>query len=147
MPKAITITPDQRLTRGIQATPIRPRARSTASDIDTHQIAEPRKTPATRIADRGRVRVRLDALREGDVLAVGLEMPDAARGEGALATRIVDTTRERILDVETLRIAGEGTGVRLEIDPEWLQPGAYLIQVRTADASHFPLRRYVLEVE
>ena len=32
------------------------------------------------------------------------------------------------------------------LDPEWLQPGRYLIEIRTAEKIHFPLRRYVLEV-
>ena len=42
---------------------------------------------------------------------------------------------------------GEGGGVQLVIDSDWLQPGSYLIQVTTTEQSPFPLRRYVLEVQ
>jgi hypothetical protein len=35
---------------------------------------------------------------------------------------------------------------RFEIDPAWLSPGHYLVEVQTTERSHFPVRRYVLEV-
>ncbi len=105
------------------------------------------KAPAVVIEDKGRLKVVLASLQEGEVAAVGLAMPDDARGDAPLETRVIDATRERVIDLEAIPISGEGAGVRLEIDPEWLEPGQYLIQVRTAEKSHFPVRRYVLEVE
>jgi len=42
---------------------------------------------------------------------------------------------------------GEGrASARYEIDPAWLEPGRYVIEVETTEPSHFPLRRYALEV-
>jgi hypothetical protein len=42
---------------------------------------------------------------------------------------------------------GEGrASARYEIDPTWLAPGRYIIEVKTTEPSHFPLRRYALEV-
>ena len=52
----------------------------------------------------------------------------------------------RRIETHAAPIAGSGNGLRLELDPEWLTPGRYMIEVRTVEKSHFPLRRYVLEV-
>ena len=42
---------------------------------------------------------------------------------------------------------GEGRGsARYEIDAAWLTPGRYVIEVKTTEQSHFPIRRYALEV-
>lgn len=103
--------------------------------------------PKVVIPEKGRLSVQRDDLREGDVLVLGLAMSDDARGDGALSTRIVEVSGERAFDVEARSIAGSGTGVRIEIDPERLPPGTYMIQVQTQNASHFPFRRYVLTVE
>ncbi len=102
--------------------------------------------PAAVITDKGRLTVVLADLAEGEVAAVGLDMPDDVRGEGPRPTKIVDVSRQRMLELEAQPISGSGTGVRLEIDPEWLEPGQYMIQVDTAPTTHFPVRRYVLEV-
>ncbi|MDJ0852088.1 MAG: hypothetical protein QNK04_27275 [Myxococcota bacterium] len=34
----------------------------------------------------------------------------------------------------------------IEIEPEWLKPGRYIVEVKTTEKTHFPLRRYALEV-
>lgn len=101
--------------------------------------------PAQRIAENGRLSVPLEALRDGDVLALGLEMPDDARGEGARPVKVVDV-EGRVLETTASAAAGPGTGLRLEIDPSWLRPGRYMIQVATAEQHPLALRRYVLEV-
>jgi hypothetical protein len=36
--------------------------------------------------------------------------------------------------------------VRQDIDAAWLEPGQYLIQLRTAERVALPLRRYVIEI-
>ena len=104
------------------------------------------RAPAQRIPDQGRLSVTREALREGDILALGLELPDALRGSEARPVRLVDVTG-RALDGFALPVDGTGSGLRLEIDPEWLRPGRYMIQVETSGAgSPLPVRRYVLEV-
>jgi len=103
--------------------------------------------PRIVIPDKGRLEVDRETLRKGSVVALGLDMPDDVRAEGPLATTVVDVTRERVLEVEAVPVSGAGTGVQLEIDTEWLEPGPYMIQVKTNEKSHLPIRRYVLEVE
>jgi hypothetical protein len=43
--------------------------------------------------------------------------------------------------------AGSGSGLRLELEAEWLRPGSYMIEVTTAEKIPLHLRRYVLEVQ
>jgi len=35
---------------------------------------------------------------------------------------------------------------RFELDPAFLLPGRYVVEVKTTELSHFPLRRYAIEV-
>jgi hypothetical protein len=35
----------------------------------------------------------------------------------------------------------------LSIDPDWLTPGRYIVEVKTTERAHFPLRRYAIEVK
>ena len=101
--------------------------------------------PASRISDGGTLRVDLDALREGDVMVVALDLPDEVRGDGALHVKVIDVAG-RLFETEAKSIEGSGHGLRLEIDPEWLEPGRYMIQVETAENHPLALRRYVLEI-
>jgi hypothetical protein len=43
-------------------------------------------------------------------------------------------------------LGGGRASARYEIDPAWLVPGRYVIEVKTTELSHFPLRRYAVEV-
>jgi hypothetical protein len=44
-----------------------------------------------------------------------------------------------VLDAERMQ-------ARFEIDPAWLAWGVNIVEVKTTEASHFPLRRYTLEL-
>jgi hypothetical protein len=101
--------------------------------------------PAQRIAEHGRLTVEREALREGDVLAIGLGMPDDARGDGERPVTVVDV-EGRVLRTTAAAVDGTGSGLRLELDPDWLLPGRYMIEVATAEPRPMALRRYVLEV-
>ena len=103
------------------------------------------RAPAHFIAAGERLRVRREDLREGDDLVIGLAMPDDARGSDPLPLKVVDTSG-RVFAGVGLPIDGAGNGLRLEIDPEWLAPGRYMIQVETVEKAPLALRRYVLDV-
>ena len=53
-----------------------------------------------------------------------------------------------MLEIEAQPVDGSGSGLRLELEPAWLTPGRYMIQMEIA-AGQSPLgvRRYVLEVD
>ena len=104
----------------------------------------PPAAPANRITEGGRLSIDATSLRDGDVLALGLGLPEEAQGEEPLSVRVVSVDGRR-LETTAVPAAGSESGLRLEIDPEWLAPGRYMIEVRTAEKTHFPIRRYVLE--
>ncbi len=117
-----------------------PEESDAASDVPSAPSA-----PAQRIAEGGRLSVDAASLRDGEVLALGLALSDEARGSEPLPVRIVSVDGRRI-ETTAVPAEGDGSGLRLELDPEWLEPGRYLIEISTTEKIHLPLRRYVLEV-
>ena len=77
--------------------------------------------------------------------AKGLGRPAEARGDEALLVKVVDV-KGRLWEASAPLIEGPGTGLRLEIDRDWLEPSRYLISVSTVEKKPLALRRYVLEV-
>jgi hypothetical protein len=43
-------------------------------------------------------------------------------------------------------LGAERREARVELDPGFLKPGRYLVEVETTEKSHFPIRRYVLVI-
>jgi hypothetical protein len=103
------------------------------------------ETP-TRLAMGTLLSLDSDALPFDEDLALALELPDEARGEGPRDVRVL-APDGRELKTTATPLPGAGSGVQLAIDPGWLRPGRYLIEVQTAEQTHFPLRRYVLEIQ
>jgi hypothetical protein len=95
-----------------------------------------------RIAERGRIAISSETLTPGVPVVFDLDLREEARGGGVRPVRLVGVDG-RAMDATSSPGAG---GVRLEVDPEWLLPGRYMIEVRTAEKTHFPAQRYVLEV-
>jgi len=137
------------LTRGGPATPGVPESPSSSEAAVPAAPPVPApsgiRAPAQRIAENGRLQVELAALRDGDVSAVGLDMPDEARGVEDRPVKVVDV-EGRLFETTAAIADGSGAGLRLEIDPDWLRPGTYMIEVATAEKRPLSLRRYVLEV-
>jgi hypothetical protein len=44
------------------------------------------------------------------------------------------------------RLDGERKVATIEVPPDFLRPGTYLVQIETTERTAFPLRRYVVEV-
>lgn len=109
-------------------------------------VARGPAAPAHRIAEGGRLAIDAASLRDGEALALGLALGDEARGVEPLAVVIVSVDGRRI-ETTAVPVAGGGSGLRLELDPAWLVPGRYMIEVTTAEKIPLHLRRYVLEVE
>jgi hypothetical protein len=77
-------------------------------------------------------------------LSLDLRMPADAVGTEPPPVRVV-APDGRLLHAEGS--IGENPGsVGLALDTAWLLPGRYVIEVKTVERSHFPLRRYALEV-
>jgi len=85
-----------------------------------------------------------EVLAEMGELALALRMPPDAIGSEPLPVRVL-APDGRQLHAQA-RIGADPESVGLALDPAWLKPGRYVIEVKTAERSHFPLRRYALEV-
>lgn len=99
-----------------------------------------------RIPASGELSVSRGDLPGGADLAVLLELPEEAIGQGEPRPVRIVMEDGRTLETTASPAADDASGVRLEIDPDRLGPGRHLIEVKTAEKTHFPLRRYVLEV-
>ena len=83
------------------------------------------------------------ALPSEGVLLLELRLPADSVGEEP-PVRVISPDGRLI---ETVGETGAEPGsVGLPLDPSWLRPGRYVIEVTTLERSHFPLRRYALEV-
>ena len=77
-------------------------------------------------------------------LTVELVLSEPSRTDEPLAVRfLVDNGAPH---VGTGLLSTDRTSARFEIDPAWLEPGRYVVEVKTTEQSHFPLRRYAIEV-
>jgi hypothetical protein len=110
------------------------------------QTPAPARATSQRISENGRLSVSLHELPEGEGLALNLAMPVEAHGEGPRQVRVVDVERERLLETTGKPATGADTGLRIEIEPGWLRPGLYMIEVDTAEKKPLALRRFVLEL-
>jgi hypothetical protein len=58
----------------------------------------------------------------------------------------------RVISPESRVYEGQGvldksrSDARFEVDPAFFKPGRYLVEVKTSELTHFPLRRFVIEV-
>ena len=87
--------------------------------------------------------IESEALPTESLLLLDLRMPaDILPEEPSL--RVI-ATDGRLLEM-VAEVAEETGQIRLPLDPGWLRPGRYVIEVKTLERSHFPLRRYALEV-
>lgn len=100
--------------------------------------------PGPHAIDSGATLV-VDLAALGDVprVALALRMPPEAIGDEPPPVRVVAPDGRLLHGQGTL---GEPDSVGFALDPTWLRPGRYLIEVKTAERSHFPLRRYAVEV-
>jgi len=74
-----------------------------------------------------------------------LVLGEPSRSQDPRPVRVISTDR-RVFEGQG--ILGEGLAdARFEIDPEFLRkPGRYIVEVKTTEQTHFPLRRYAVEV-
>jgi len=134
---------------GEQAAPASPLPDDQAPKMPEAVLPSP---PDYVILDGGRLSIDAGSLPDSGSVSLGLALGADALGDEPLKGVIVSTQDGRTLELITTPDVGmadgaglEG-GVRIEVEEGWLTPGAYMIQIRTAEKSQFPIRRYVLEV-
>ena len=83
-------------------------------------------------------------LEPGRPVELSLDLEVASQNDEPRPVRIIGPdgkVRER-----RAPLADERRSARFDVDSEWLVPGRHIIEVRTTELSHFPLRRYAVEV-
>jgi hypothetical protein len=76
---------------------------------------------------------------------VHLGLPEPSRDEQPRPVRLISQPDHRILELDG-RLSDDRSAAAIEIDPAYLAPGEYLVEVETTERSHFPLRRYAIVV-
>ncbi len=120
--------------------------------------APPSAARPLKAADREPATLADYTLRSGEIAKIELAAPsgdrplalDLALGEPSrtaepLAAQLRDMNG-RVLDLPAAVAVDGRMSARIEIEPGWLSPGSYLVELRTTERSHFPMRRYPLEV-
>jgi hypothetical protein len=76
-------------------------------------------------------------------VSLGLAEPSA--DDEPRPVRLISQPDHRILEVSGALESGR-TAATIEVDPGYLEPGTYLVEVQTTERSHLPLRRYFIVV-
>ena len=89
----------------------------------------------------------LDAasLPVGRPLVLKLALAEPSRSADPRPVRVI-APDGRLLHLSGALVADDRRSAEVEIDPDWLAPGRYVVEVKTTEKTHFPLRRYALEV-
>jgi len=80
------------------------------------------------------------------VLNVDLALPISIVGSDPLWARVLTAEREPLV-LDGLVRGADRNSVRLEVPAAWLVPGRYLIEIKTPEQTHLPLRRFAFVVE
>jgi len=89
--------------------------------------------------------ISADALPAGRAVALNLQLAEPSANSEPLAGRILSEGRVP-LDLSAAIRGEDRRTARVEIEAGWLSPGRYVIEVQTTERTHFPLRRYALEI-
>ena len=98
-----------------------------------------------RIASHETIQIDTASLVPGKPVVLRLVLGEPSKTEEPRPVRVFSADR-RVFEGQG--ILGEGLAdARFEIDPAFLStPGRYVVEMKTTELSHFPLRRYGLEV-
>lgn len=88
--------------------------------------------------------IQASALPTGQPVLLGLGLPKSPAG--SLAVRIL-ADDGRILETTGVVHEDDPTRARVEIEAGWLnRPGRYIVELKTKERTHFPLRRYAIQL-
>ena len=108
---------------------------------------DPAAAPATghRVESGATLELSLEELPPDAPVRVSLLLGVPSTSADPRPVRVIAEADRRVLETEGHLDAERGAAT-FEIEPGWLQPGRYVVEVRTTERSHFPLRRYAIQV-
>jgi len=109
-------------------------------------VPQPATSDELRVASGQTVAIESSTLEPGRPVVLHLVLGEPSRTDEPRPVRILDAEDgTRNLEAKAVLDAGRSEA-RFEIDPTFLHPGRYIVEVKTTEPSPLPLRRYVLEV-
>jgi len=88
------------------------------------------------------------AIPADEPVTVDLTLPFAIdESTDVVGSRILRVDRRPPVELDGVVHGTARRTIRLEVPAGWLVPGGYLIEVKTTEKSHMPLRRFALEIE
>ena len=99
----------------------------------------------TAVASGETVELDVRTLAPGKPVVLRLLLAEPSRTGDPLVTRVYDP-EGRALEL-TSALGPDRLDARAEIDPNFLARGRYIVEVKTTEPSHFPIRRYAIEVK
>ncbi len=92
--------------------------------------------------------IRSEDLRSGRPVRLRLALPEpVAAGTEVLAVRLLVLDGREPYVTEGGAVTGDRLGVEVELEADRLRlPGRYVVEMRTTEVTHIPLRRYAIEV-
>lgn len=112
------------------------------------RAAKPAQNPAGSVhslGTGGRVEITIDPEQPDRPVAFRLELGESPPNAEPPGVRII-ATDGRILELEGA-LADDRMTTSIEVPTEFLSPGRYMVEVKTTELTHFPLRRYVIVVQ
>lgn len=110
-------------------------------DAQSEPVEQRATSPESPLPPAGRLVLESSELAEGVPLTVHLALPEPSHDGEPRPVRLISQPDHRILELDGA-LSGDRTTAAIEVDPAYLTPGVYLVEVRTTERSHFPLRRY-----
>jgi hypothetical protein len=131
---------------GHGAAPARPAAAPAAAPPESHAVPQPASSDDLRISSGETIAIESSTIDPSRPVVLHLVLGEPSRTDEPRPVRILDAEDGK-RNVEGRAILGAGRSeARFEIDPSFLHPGRYIVEVKTTEPSPLPLRRYVLEV-
>ena len=97
------------------------------------------------IESGGTLELEAASLPQGRPLVLALRLGEPSQILGPRPVRVI-APDGRLLHATGRVDPEDRLTASLEIDPAWLIPGRYIVEVKTTERSHFALRRYAIEV-
>lgn len=121
--------------------PDAPRAAAAPSPVPAKEWV-----PGLTLSSGETVAILASSLRAGKPVVLQLGLPAPPAGVESLSIRVM-AEDGRVLETEAAIQRGDSAIATLEIPAAWLAAtGRYVVEIQTREQTHFPLRRYAVEV-
>lgn len=128
------------------AAPAPPPAAAPAAAPQSTAIPQPASSDDLRVASGETIAIESSTIDPSRPVVLHLVLGEPSRTDEPRPVRILDA-EDGTRNLEAKAVLGAGRSeARFEIDPTFLHPGRYIVEVKTTEPSPLPLRRYVLEV-